>query len=221
MQGYFKKYPGPSHKQQDGDTPSLPTWLGFGHEKYNPIDDPPYHDIADIFGMSAPPPDLPMDCSQPFGPHALGYQRICGERERDAKSHYMANGDHRENVEGTLGMNTWWNHLKAMPGEAPGSNHFLHTFGDVKPTDETTNLDYFSGSMNPEKANPAAGFGHRWFSGSKAGSYPGETPHANWKGGSASHDDFMGRAGPEPSHGGNFGFPNDNLGSDLPPIVLN
>ena len=50
MSGYMKKFPGASHHLEDGNTNVLPTWLGYTHEKYDPLTDPPYRSAEDIFG---------------------------------------------------------------------------------------------------------------------------------------------------------------------------
>jgi hypothetical protein len=129
MSGYMKKFPGASHHLEDGNTNVLPTWLGYTHEKYDPLTDPPYRSTEDIFGGKMK--EAAEDCSQPFGPYALGYKRPCAksgsegaDREREAKSHMMA--QHKAPTGDVLGKNTWWNRLPTETRWGAGTNYYLH-----------------------------------------------------------------------------------------------
>ena len=173
MSGYMKKFPGASHHLEDGNTNVLPTWLGYTHEKYDPLTDPPYRSTDDIFGGKMN--EAKEDCSQPFGPYALGYKRPCAksgaegaDREKEAKSHTMS--QHMSPTGAILGRNTWWNRLPTETRWGAGTNYFLHPQSKMDSSKSQTDLmkEHASGLDTPgeqpgkpesEAAIPAPGSG--------------------------------------------------------------
>ena len=174
MSGYMKKFPGASHHLEDGNTNVLPTWLGYTHEKYDPLTDPPYRSAEDIFGGKMN--EAAEDCSQPFGPYALGYKRPCAksgsegaDREREAKSHTMA--QHKTPTGDILGKNTWWNRLPTETRWGAGTNYYLHAApkGEDASKPQVDLLKKYAGGLDtpgeqpnkpesgPEVAPPGAG----------------------------------------------------------------
>eukprot|EP00505_MAST-04D_sp_SCG-Rhode-Island_P003648 Stramenopile-MAST_4_protein_3648 len=132
LSGGFKNFRVGAHKQQFQTTKALPAYMHYYGTEYDPLMDPPYPSeeslyatnpddkVSEIPEAEMTKKDLLSDCSQAFGPRALGYKRPCGVNTKVAGSYTREKHDHKMNE--VMGKNTWWAGQRRAAGTQRGSD---------------------------------------------------------------------------------------------------
>ena len=109
MSGAFKNFKVGSHPQKFQTTKALPAYLHYFGREYDPLVDPPYPSEEALYSDTKEFIDKISeneyknskgaleDCSQAFGPSALGYKRPCTVNKVEAGSYTKAKDEFQLN----------------------------------------------------------------------------------------------------------------------------
>eukprot|EP00944_MAST-04C_sp_MAST-4C-sp1_P004315 g4315.t1 len=136
MSGAFKNFKVGSHPQKFQTTKALPAYLHYFGREYDPLVDPPYpseealysdtkefiHKISENEYKNSK--GAIEDCSQAFGPSALGYKRPCNVNKFEAGSYSKAKDDFQLNK--ILGKNSWHDGEHRAAGSGQGSTLYAN-----------------------------------------------------------------------------------------------
>eukprot|EP00945_MAST-04E_sp_MAST-4E-sp1_P005568 g5568.t1 len=167
LSGGLKNFKVGQHSQKFQTTKALPAFLHYYGTDYDPLVDPPYPSEEALYAdtkeaLASPseaeskPEESLSDCSQAFGPKALGYKRPCTVNKVRAAS--FSKEKHLYKVNEVIGKNTWWSGQDRTAGSSRGST--LYTHETLPPKDKPYDMK--------QATKPYIALDNRWIANDKA-----------------------------------------------------